>query len=480
MQKLVPGTINVYITDDKHFCSIDGKELSLNIKDNKVELFRCGRMDWYDIDKVYLCSWFEVPVFVNWDDVLFIPISIAGKACQYRPIYLRPYCYDMEQQYRICPEYPRYAVSANGDCYNTVTKRILPVHKCVNGYTRVTVYSPATGDYAEVMTHKLVALCWVMKNITNPKCTSINHINGIRSDNRAQNLSWCTPKYNLEDAKRRTKSIKPIIGRVRDIVTGEIYVFRTYVDMCDFLGIKGGHNAHKLRRFRVDHLFKNKYEMRLAGDERPWILTPTSSIEDTRRKYIITVEEPEGTTRVFRSCIQLKSFYGVRTTIHDTAGVIKVFKERFPGFKIHCVDLLPKTTFQLKNIKTGEINEFPSITSIANHTGLTADRVYSLVARNGALAANNLWVARRTSSDPWPEIELITTSMQKYSYKVVDTITGSVEYFKRLRDVIFRTNLPRYSVRRMIENPNPLDKYQITFESNYCPDEGGPSYRKVP
>ena len=56
--------------------------------------------------------------------------------------------------------------------------------------------------------HRIIAKCFI-PNPYNKR--DINHINGIKTDNRAENLEWCTRSENVIHAYR-TGLEKPVVG----------------------------------------------------------------------------------------------------------------------------------------------------------------------------------------------------------------------------------------------------------------------------
>lgn len=98
-----------------------------------------------------------------------------------------------------------YEVSSNGsvrsvlrkvwnpgrNCYRTQYPRVLSLVSDEKGYSRVTLSKD--GKVRQLLVHRLVAEAFIPNPNNLPQ---INHINEITSDNRVENLEWCTNEYN--------------------------------------------------------------------------------------------------------------------------------------------------------------------------------------------------------------------------------------------------------------------------------------------
>lgn len=69
--------------------------------------------------------------------------------------------------------------------------RVLKQQKCHKGYLKVSLSLNKTRF--STGSHRLVALSFIDNPLNKPQ---VNHINGIKTDNKVENLEWCTNQEN--------------------------------------------------------------------------------------------------------------------------------------------------------------------------------------------------------------------------------------------------------------------------------------------
>ena len=85
--------------------------------------------------------------------------------------------------------------------------QIIRQSKSTNGYLKVRL-SGSDGSSTTVNVHKLVATAFIP---CNDSCLVVNHLNEIKTDNRVENLEWCTIQENNNygtGPERRAKSLR--------------------------------------------------------------------------------------------------------------------------------------------------------------------------------------------------------------------------------------------------------------------------------
>lgn len=129
--------------------------------------------------------------------------------------------------------------------------KILSPELC-HGYYHIKLWKDGRFKWQQM--HQLVAIAFIPNPENKPH---VNHINSVRSDNRIENLEWCTPKENLVHASLAGR-LKHINGkRVINMETGEVF------KSCKEASDKSGINYQTLRAYLNGGIF-NKSQFRYS------------------------------------------------------------------------------------------------------------------------------------------------------------------------------------------------------------------------
>lgn len=110
----------------------------------------------------------------------------------------------MEKIWKVIEGFSTYEISNYGEIktYNWKNKGIEKIMTPAldgSGYFRTMLKRDSDGKFCTIKVHRLVCQAFIPNPENKP---FVNHINGIRNDNRLFNLEWCTPSENLKHSFR--------------------------------------------------------------------------------------------------------------------------------------------------------------------------------------------------------------------------------------------------------------------------------------
>lgn len=140
-------------------------------------------------------------------------------------------------------------VCENGDIFNNKTGRKLTYQKDRFGYFRVYAYRKPCGTRASLYVHRAMAEAFI-PNPENKRC--VNHINGIKGDDRIENLEWCSHRENSRHAvineRYTTHSYRPYFKERNERIIKAINGGLSKKEICEKFNLSRANINYVLRR----------------------------------------------------------------------------------------------------------------------------------------------------------------------------------------------------------------------------------------
>lgn len=146
-----------------------------------------------------------------------------------------------------------YDVSDEGEVYSHITGKILKHAVKKSGYHNVTLVKDNKLHYMRV--HILVASAFIPNPENKPQ---VNHVDGDKSNNRADNLEWCTAKENTHHCIHVLgKRTVPVAQYTKGGVL--VKIWNSILEASQGTGAKAQHiwrNANGIRNSTHGYIFK--------------------------------------------------------------------------------------------------------------------------------------------------------------------------------------------------------------------------------
>ena len=155
--------------------------------------------------------------------------------------------------FKVIKEYPLYSVSTEGRIRKNSDGKIMTPSKKPNGYMSINLFM-RDGRRKKELVHRLVALTFLDNKDRLPE---VNHIDGIRDNNRLTNLEWVTRAENI------AKSSAPRRIMAKRKKDGVWIPFNSIQDACVALGLTESNVSaciHGRQKTHKGYVFKRQPE----------------------------------------------------------------------------------------------------------------------------------------------------------------------------------------------------------------------------
>ena len=163
-----------------------------------------------------------------------------------------------------------YVISPSGDLVYLPDLIHEKVQYSSSGYYYFSIYRKL-GRRIMLQRHRLV--CMVFKPRTDDiSSLQVNHINGIKGDDRVENLEWCSPRENTLLAGFQNLSPKCRPVQVRDTKTGVVVTYFSATEAAKHMGFAHRDSIIDRAKTNGQQIFDHHYQYRFYNEDNDeWI-----------------------------------------------------------------------------------------------------------------------------------------------------------------------------------------------------------------
>ena len=418
--------------------------------EQKISIFHC----------VYLTlfkSYIPI-VFMKYINALsYIDIrDKAGFKDNFIPYSTCPIEYNKYPGYRWVPRYPELLVNEDGEILNIKTgKQLEQIDTIVTtGYLYVKTYDPMYGKYVYAIVHRIVALAWC-DALYGPDKIYVNHIDGNKKNNKANNLEWVTAKQNIDHGYRTGLMQNNLLCWSRNIHTNEITQHHSLRDFNIHAGRVGAtvveHNKHFPGKIYKGN--KGVFELAINDPDPQWYYTNAEVDSIKTQQPLYRLELPNGKFRCFTSIAAAENY-------NNDNGIYSRITAIDPNFR-----KLSKCGVEIKDITNNKVYAFNSATLAAQFLKVSVSHIQKILKRNieDMVYFNKYLLRYRNPGAPWTDKPKYPRVKTDKVYILTNINTGEKQH---IRGTINVERLTGKRVQVINKHFNTLGRNRMEF-GNY-------------
>ena len=167
------------------------------------------------------------------------------------------------------PGFSLYRVNKTGVVVNKQTTLTLTGSRNNSGYTNYRLKHDS-GATVTIGRHRVIALAFLHPGVDTSNLV-VNHLNGLKHDDRPDNLEWTTYTGNMHHAGLNDLTGKCIPLSVRDVDTGEVTKYPSIVDYARKWGISKFAINYRVKKGET-RVFPERKQYRIGHGDEPWFI----------------------------------------------------------------------------------------------------------------------------------------------------------------------------------------------------------------